>query len=187
MIFVEIDVYTAANGRESVLKSEDELIVVIGRLKRQIERTQKRLKDAADVMERMRLEAQLDQREEELLEYEEYLNSLPEWTLAARHEKYALEVCSYGSYIGYLDQAKGKDTLKAPGSVDLAKLMEIVLPKYTSIEDKENPTGYRKMPPAEFLDKDKGVKPFVAEVLWNRLYLGINPDRSILPSTPSLF
>ncbi len=184
MIEVDLDIYTASNGRKTVLKEPEEVQANILRLTRQIQRTKSHLENATETSDRIRFEATLDQYDEEMMRLTEYFEKLPTWKEKSETVKYAVEVPPFGVYRGYLDQAKSKDTDKAPGRVDMAKLMDIVLPKHTLIEDAENPSGYRKMTPAEFLDKDKGVPPYIAEVLWSRLFLSINPDASSLPDTP---
>lgn len=182
LITVAMHIYTNARGRRSVLKTEEQLHELVTFNRKRCKTIQSQIANIEDADERANLYQSLDNHELRIAEYQEYLDKLPEFQASADLVRYAVEVPEYNTYIEYEEQARQKDGPKAQGQVVLTKLMAIMLPHCTYVEDKENPTGFRKLGPAEFNDKEKGVKKYVADVLWENLFLALNPDISILPT-----
>lgn len=177
-IEVDLLIYKASDGRESVLKSEEEIKFRIERNDRQIERLKKRA-EGAPIMDRMFYEGEMDRWDEDTFLQKEYLDNLPEMRNAAKPIKFWLLVPEYGNYINWQNQARNKQANGSPGDIDDVKLMDLCLPHCIAKPSNDNPDGFEKLLEA----KARALPPHYFPELWRRLYMGINPDRSALPFT----
>jgi hypothetical protein len=178
VITADLEVYTADNGRQSVLKSDEEIARLIADLRSQKEAAEKRAAREEAFINRVFYEDRSDTLGRELERWETYQHELPTYRNKAKIESYILLIPDYDDYLTYQDKAKVKDEKGRPtNEINYSVLMAETLPKCMAVPDNTNEDGYRKLPPAEA----KKVKPFIAEELWTRLYLGIHPSQSLLP------
>lgn len=180
MITETVYLFSADNGRVSILRTDDEQAMIVKKLETSIARMKVQADGATEPMAKYWALNEVEKMKIDLDPQAEYQVKLSDWRKRAEDRVYLLKVPGYTQYEKWEDESRITDEKGRPtATYDMGKLGKLTLPNCVWVPDDNTVENARKLTPAEV----GALEPFLFEHLWDVLYLGIRPSLSILPTT----